>query len=106
MSVIEEFDAKSDILDNLHGKLASGYYIDKINIDGKEFEVYEKNKKELVLLCITGNSDDGSDGIAVRFPLPLRFDEEWFLKYKEINLSRGSIMSYYLEGFIKNDLKE
>ena len=72
----------------------------------KNLKFMKKIKKELVLLCITGNSDDGSDGIAVRFPLPLRFDEEWFIKYKELNLDVGSIISYYLEGFIKNDLKE
>ena len=57
-------------------------------------------------MCKTGNSDDGSDGIAVRFPLPLRFDEEWFSKYKDRNISRGSIICYYLEGFIKKGLKE
>ena len=71
----------SDILDNLNGKLASGFYLDKINIDGKDFEVYEKNKECLVLLCKTDNSDDGSDGLAIRLPLPLRFDQEWFKKY-------------------------
>ena len=89
------------VLDNLQEKLVSSFYLDKINIDGKEFEVYEKNKKELVLLCKTGNSDD-DDGIAVRFPLPPRFDEEWFSKYKNRNISSGSIICYYLEGFIKN----
>ena len=57
-------------------------------------------------MCKTGKSDDGSDGIAVCFPLPLRFDEEWFINYKELNLTRGSIISYYLEGFIEEDLKE
>ena len=64
-------------LANLQEKSKSGFYLDKISIDGKEFEVYEKNEKELVLLCKTGKSDDGSDGLAVRLPLPLRFDEEW-----------------------------
>ena len=99
-------EGDKDILDNLHGKLVSGFYLDKINIDGKEFEVYEKEKEVLVLLCKTGTIEDGGDGIAVHLPLPLRFDEKWFLKYKELNLTVESIISYYLEGFIKDDLKE
>ena len=94
-----------DILDNLQEKLVLGFYLDKINIDGK-FEIWEQNKECLVLLCKTGNSDDGSDGIAVYLPLPIRFDEEWYMKYNEINLSVGSIIAYNMEGFIKNDLKE
>ena len=32
-----------DILDNIHEKLESGFYLDKINIDGREFEIFEKN---------------------------------------------------------------
>ena len=32
-------------LANLQEKLKSGFYLDKISIDGKEFEVYEKMKK-------------------------------------------------------------
>ena len=71
MSLAEETKTNSDVLDNLHEKLASVFYLDKINIDGKEFEVYEKDKEELVLLCKTGKIEDGGDGIAVRFPLPL-----------------------------------
>ena len=105
MSLAEETKTNSDVLDNLQEKLVLGFYLDKINIDGK-FEIWEQNKEDLVLVCSTGKSEDGSDGIAVRLPLPIRFDEEWFNKYKELNLYRGSIISYYLEGFIKNDLKE
>ena len=67
---------------NLQEKLESGFYLDKINIDGK-FEILEEEEKCLVLLCCNGKLDDGSDGLAVRLPLPLRFDEEWFKKYKE-----------------------
>ena len=90
-----------DILSNLPGKLVSGFYLDKINIDGKEFEVYKKEEKYLVLLC-----KNVGDGIAVNSPLPIRFDEKWLLKFRGMNLSIGSIISYNLEGFIKNDLKE
>ena len=90
------------ILSNIHEKLKSGFYLDKINIDGK-FEIWKKKKEKcLVILCCNGKSDDGSDGLAVRLPLPLRFDEEWFKKYKEINMSRGSVISYYnFKGFLK-----
>ena len=38
---LEETKTNSDILANLEEKLVSGFYLDKINIDGKEFEVYE-----------------------------------------------------------------
>ena len=105
MSFVEELEANRDILDNLQEKLVSGFYLDKINIEGK-FVIWGQNKEDLVLVCSTGKSEDGSDGIAVCLPLPLKFDEEWFNKYKELNLTRGGIISFYLEGFIKNDLKE
>ena len=88
------------ILSNIHEKLKSGFYLDRISINGTEFEVYEQNEECLVLLCKTGNSDDGSDGIAVRLPLPLRFDEEWLKKYREINILKGNVISYYLEGLV------
>ena len=91
---------KNDILSNIYKKLESGFYLDKISIDGK-FELWEQEEKCLVLLCCNGKSDDGSDGLAVRLPLPFRFDEEWFKKYKEINLNRGSVKCYYLEGYLK-----
>ena len=101
----EKIKAYRDNMDNLPGKLVSGFYLDKINIDGK-FEIWEQNKENVVLVCSTGNSDDGSDGIAVRLPLPIRFDEKWLMQFRGNNLSIGSIISYNLEGFIKNDLKE
>ena len=94
-----------DILDNLQEKLESGFYLDKINIDGK-FEIWKQEEKCLVLLCCNGKSDDDSDGFAVRLPLPLRFDEEWFKKYKEQHITRGSVICYHIDGFLKNDLKE
>ena len=87
-------------LDNFDEKINSGFYLDKINIDGK-FELLEQEEKCLVLLCCNGKSDDGSDGLAFRLPLSLRFDEEWFKKYKEININKGSIISYYLDGYLK-----
>ena len=68
-----------------------------INIDGEEFEVFEKDEEELVLLCRTGKNEDGGDGIVVSLPL----DEEWFMKYKGLNLTKESIIIYEIEGFIK-----
>ena len=94
-----------DILDNLQEKLESGFYLDKINIDGK-FEIWKQEEKYSALLSCNGKSDDGSNGLAVRLPLPLRFDEEWFKKYKEQNITRGSVICYHIDGFLKNDLKE
>ena len=91
----------SGVLNNLQEKLESGFYLDKINIDGREIEVYEKNEKELVLLFKNGKIDDGGDSLAVRLPLPFRFDEEWFNKYKDVNISCGSIIACYLEGLLK-----
>ena len=61
----------TDILDDLPGKLVSGYYLDKISINGKEFEVYKKEEKYLVLLCKNGIIEDGGDGIPFYFLLDL-----------------------------------
>ena len=102
---MEDSIVSKHYLDNFDEKINSGFYLDKINIDGK-FEIWEQEEKCLVLLCCNGKSDDGSDGLAVRLPLPLRFDEEWFKKYKELNLNRGSFISYYLDGYLKSDLKK
>lgn len=43
---LEETKTNRDVLDNLQGKLVSGFYLHKINTDGKEFEVYEKDKEQ------------------------------------------------------------
>ena len=42
------------ILSNIDEKLKSGFYLDRISINGIEFEVYEKNEECLALLCKTG----------------------------------------------------
>ena len=97
---MEDLAVENNILFNINEKLKSGFYLDKINIDGK-FEIWEQEEKCLVLLCCSGKSDDGSDGLAVRLPLPLKFDEEWFKKYKEINITRGSVICYHIDGFLK-----
>ena len=90
----------SDILDNLQGKIESDFYLDKLNIDGK-FEIWKQEENCLVLLCCNGKLDDGSDGLAVRLPPPLRFDEEWFKKFKENNITRGSLICYHIDVFLK-----
>ena len=97
---MEDLAVEDNILSNMHQKLKSAFYLDKINIDGK-FEIWEQEEKCLLLLCCNGKSDDGSDGLAVRLPLPLRFDEEWFKKYKRINITRGSVICYHIDGFLK-----
>ena len=80
-----------DILDNLQEKLESGFYLDKINIDGK-FEIWKQEEKCLVLLCCNGKIDDGGDGLAVRLPLPLRFDKEWFKNYNQQNITIEEVL--------------
>ena len=65
-----------DILYNMDEKINSGFYLDKINIDGK-FKIFRKNEKELVLFCDSGKAlSKFSGGSDVTFPLPIRFDEE------------------------------
>ena len=86
----EENKAYRDNIDYLPGKLVSGHYLDKISFDGKEFKVYKKEEKYLVLLY-----KNSGDGIAVYLPLPLRFDEKWLLEFRGINLNVGSIIAYY-----------
>ena len=97
---MEDLAVEDNILSNIHEKLKSGFYLDKINIDGK-FEIWKQEEKCLVLLCCNGKSDDGSDGLAVRLPLPLRFDEEWFKKYKEQNITIGGVICCHIEGYLK-----
>ena len=75
-----------DILYDMDEKINSGFYLDKINIDGK-FEIFRKNDKELVLFCDSGKSlSKFSEGSDATFPLPIRFDEEWFKKFKKENI--------------------
>ena len=35
--------------------------------------------------------EDGGDYVMIYLPLSLKFDEEWFKKYKEINLNVKTI---------------
>ena len=89
---------EDNILSNIHEKIESGFYLDKINIDGK-FEILKQEEKCLVLFCCDGKSDVG---IAVRLPLPLRFDDqEWFKNCKEQNITRGSVICYHIDGYLK-----
>ena len=100
----------NDILSNIDEKLKSGFYLDKISIDADGVEAY-KEKDYIRLILLHRILDDGdmvedvSDYVSIFLPLPFRFDEEWFKKYKEINLNRGSVICYYLEKNLKNDLK-
>ena len=45
--------------------------------------------------------EDGGDYVRINLPLPLRFDEEWFKKYKEVNLTERTIEDCRSEGYIK-----
>ena len=45
--------------------------------------------------------EDGGDYVSVYLSLPLRFDEEWFKIYKELNLTVESIKNYVVEEYLK-----
>ena len=104
MKVLEVNDG---ILSNIHEKLKSGYYIDKISIDADGVDAYkEENYVRLlfmygILLDDGSIVEDGGDYVSVYLPLPLRFYEEWFFKYKELNLTVESIKAYDIEGYLK-----
>ena len=99
------------ILSNIDEKIKSGFYLDKISIDADGVEAY-KEKDKVRLTFMNGiemdNGDlleDGGDYVSIYLPLPLRFDEEWFKKYKEINLNVETIKNCHSEGYLKSDLK-
>ena len=109
---MEDLAVKDNILSNIKEKLESGYYIDKISIDA-DGVVACKEEKYVRLVFMHGillddgkMVEDGGDYVSVYLPLPLRFDEEWFKKYKELNLTVESIKGYDIEGYLKDDLKE
>ena len=100
------------ILSNIDEKLKSGFYLDKISIDADGVEAY-KEKDNVRLIFMNGillddgeMVEDGGDYVSIYLPLPLRFDKEWFKKYKEINLTVETIEDCYSEGYLKSDLKE
>ena len=92
--------------------IVSKNYIDRINIDSEPVEAYkEKDSIRLIfmngILLDDGNIvEDEGDYVSIYLPLPLRFDEEWFKKYKEINLTVETIEDCHSEGYLKSDLKE
>ena len=103
---------ENDILSNIDEKLKSGFYLEKISIDADGVEAY-KEKDNVRLTFIHGillddgeMVEDGGDYVSIYLPLPLRFDEEWFKKYKEINLTVKTIEDCYSEEYLKSDLKE
>ena len=92
-----------DILYDMDEKINSGFYLDKINIDGK-FDILRKDEKELILRCYSDKPlDDDLNGCAVYLPLPIRFDGEWFKKFKEMNINKSNLIAYCLDGVLMND---
>ena len=94
-------------MSNIHEKLESGFYLVKISIHADGVRAY-KEEKYIRLVFMHGiHLDDGSivedggDYVSVYLPLPLRFDEEWFKKYKELNLTVESIKNYVFEEYLK-----
>ena len=98
---------KIDILSNIKEKIKSGFYLDKISIDADGVEAY-KEKDNVRLIFMNGillddgkMIEDGGDYVSIYLPLPLRFDEEWFKKYKEINLTVETFKNCYSEEYFK-----
>ena len=96
----------SDILYNIDEKIKSGFYLDKISINADEVEAY-KGKDNIRLIFMNGILlddgnivEDGGDYVSIYLPLPLRFDEEWFEKYKKINLTVETIRDCCSEGYL------
>ena len=82
-------------------------YIDKINIDSDEFRI-SKEEGSIRLEFINGlllddgfMVEDGGDYVYIYLPLPLRFDQEWFEKYKKVNLNEDTIRNCISEEYIK-----
>ena len=109
---MEDLAVEDNIISNIHEKLKSGFYLDKISIDADGVEAYkEKDNVRLIfmnrILLDDGKMvEDGGDYVSIYLPLPLRFDEEWFKKYKEITLTVETIEKCVSEGYLKSDLKE
>ena len=96
-------EENDDILYDMGEKINSGFYLDKINIDG-EFDILRKDEKELILRCYSDKPlDDDLNGCDVYLPLPIRFDEEWFKKFKEMNIIKANLIAYSLDGVLMKD---
>ena len=94
------------MLPDIDEKIKSGFYLDKISIDADGVVSY-KGKDNVRLTFMHGilldNGDlveNGADYVSIYLPLPLRFDEEWFKKYKKINLTVETIRDCYSEGYL------
>ena len=109
---MEVLPVENDILSNIDEKLKAGFYLDKISIDADGVEAYkEKDNVRLIfmhgILLDDGKMvEDGGDYVSIYLPLPPKFDEEWFKKYKEINLTVETVEDCHSEGYLKSDLKE
>ena len=97
---------KNFMLSNIDEKIKSGFYLDKISIDADGVASYkEKDNVRLTFMhgILLDNGDlveNGADYVSIYLPLPLRFDEEWFKKYKEINLTEETIRDCCSEGYL------
>ena len=104
---MEVLPVANDILSNIDEKLKSGFYLEKISIDADGVEAYkEKDNVRLIfmhgILLDDGKMvEDGGDYVSIYLPLPLRFDEEWFKKYKKINLTEDTIKNCISEEYLK-----
>ena len=91
----------------MHESIVLKNYMDKISIDADGVVAY-KEKDSIRLVFMNGvllddgsMVEDGGDYVSIYLPLPLRFDEEWFKKYKEINLNDNTIKNCISEDYLK-----
>ena len=104
--ILSNIEISNIILSGIEKKIKSGFYLDKISIDADGVEAYkEKDNLRLTfmhgILLDDGNIvEDGGDYVSIYLPLPLRFDEEWFKKYKKINLTVETIRKCFSENYL------
>ena len=104
--MLSDIEISNFIRSGIEQKIKSGFYLDKISIDADGVEAYkEKDNVRLTFMqgILLDNGDlveNGGDYVSIYLPLPLRFDEEWFKKYKEINLTVETIRDCFSEGYL------
>ena len=104
--MLSDMEINNFIRSYIEQKIKSGFYLDKISIDADAVESY-KEKDNIRLTFMNGilldNGDlveNGGDYVSIYLPLPLRFDEEWFKKYKKINLTVETIRDCFSEEYL------
>ena len=87
----------------LRRRIRKGEFLDKIIIDKGCYEIcgggFEHRIEFIDLDCY--NRDDKEHSLVVKIPIPITFDEEWFEKFKKLNLDEISVLGFIKAGAIK-----